>query len=161
MLLISAASGLKAQKFGHLNSGNLLIQLPETAKADSLLKIYQDSLVVLGRARADSLDAEYLAFAKEYQAGNVPPIKAQQKQDEFQKRQEALSRYQDEVVALVAGKREKLLGPILQRLQDAINEIGKEGKYTMIFDTSIFNTILFARDSDDLEPLVKGKLGIK
>jgi outer membrane protein len=46
-------------------------------------------------------------------------------------------------------------------LQDAINEIGKEGKYTMIFDTSIFNTILFARDSDDLEPLVKGKLGIK
>lgn len=161
MLFIAIASQAEAQKFGHLNSGNILVQLPETFVADSLLKIYQDSLVVIGSVRADSLEAEYMAFAKEYQAGNVPPIKAQQKQDEFRKRQEELAQYEDAVIELVAKKREKLIGPILQNLQVAINEVGKEGGYTMIFDTSTFNTILFAQEGDDLEPLIKAKLGIK
>jgi outer membrane protein len=50
---------------------------------------------------------------------------------------------------------------LLDRVQQAINEVGKEGGYNMIFDTSVFNTILFAMDSNDIEPLVKAKLGIE
>ncbi len=160
-LLIAASSGLMAQKFGHLNSGNILIQIPETHLADSLLKIYQDSLVEIGSVQAKQLEADYRAFAKEYQNGNVPPVQAQQKQDEFQKRQDALGEYQDTVIQLVGMKRQELIGPILERLQEIINQIGKEGNYTMIFDTSVYNTILFARNSDDLEDLVKAKLGIQ
>ncbi len=160
-LLVFLASGLNAQKFAHINSGNILVQLPETHVADSLLKIYQDSLIAIGDARADSLEAEYMAFAKEYQAGNIPPVQAQQKQDGFQKRQEQLAQFEDEIINLVAIKRQTLIGPILETLQTAIDEVGEEGQYTMIFDTSIFNAILFAQDADDIEPQVKAKLGIK
>ena len=160
VLLVSATSVLKAQKFGHLNSGNILVQLPETLVADSLLKIYQDSLITIGQAKGKTLQDEYMAFAREYQGGNVPPVKAQEKQDEFQRRQEELGKYEEEVIAMVSARRENLIGPILEKLHTAINEIAKEGGYTMIFDSSIFNTILFSNDTDDLEPMLKAKLGI-
>ncbi|MCF8247399.1 MAG: OmpH family outer membrane protein [Saprospiraceae bacterium] len=162
LLLATAISfQLQAQKFGHLNTGNLLIQIPSTKTADEQLQALQDSLVTAGEAHAKAAQAEYVAFAKEYQAGNVPPAEAQKKQAEFEKKEQELAQLEDEIAAKLAKKRQELLGPILEQLEKAVNEVGKEGGYTMIFDTSVFNSILFAKDSDDIEPFVKAKMGIK
>ena len=49
----------------------------------------------------------------------------------------------------------------MEKVQKAIQDVGKEGGYTMIFDTSTFNAILFAEDSDDVTSQVKAKLGIQ
>ena len=160
MLTVVAVS-LNAQKFGHLNSGNLLVQLPETKIADDRLKIFQDSLVTIGEEKAMKLEEEFTAFAKEYREGNIPPATAQKKQAEFQQKEAELEALEEEIVGLVSAKREELIGPILEKVQDVINEVGKEGGYTMIFDTSIFNTILFNQEADDIEPKVKAKLGLK
>jgi outer membrane protein len=161
LFLFLVAGNLNGQKFGHVNSGNLLVKLPETKAADEKLKVYRDSLVKIGEARADSLEKDFLEFAKAYQSGEVRPADAQKKQAEFQQRRDELANFEDEVVNMVAVRRQSLLSPILDKVQDAIDEIGKEGNYTMIFDTSIFNTILFAVESNDIEPLVKQKLGIQ
>ena len=160
-LFVASATGLSAQKFGHLNSGNILIEMPDTKSADDKIKLYQDSLVTVGQARAKLLQEEAIAFSKKYKEGGVTPADAQKKQEEFQKRQEDLANFEQQVQDLIVGKREELLGPILQKVQDAINEVGKAGSYTMIFDTSVFNTILFAQESDDITPQVKAKLGLK
>ena len=85
LLLTTVANQLSAQKFGHLNTGNLLIQIPSTKAADDQLKSLQDSLVAAGQAHAKAAQLEYAAFAKEYQAGNIPPAEAQKKQAEFEK----------------------------------------------------------------------------
>ena len=161
LLLVAVTSQVNAQKFGHLNSGNLLIQIPATKAADEKLKTLQDSLVTVGEAQAKIAQEEYAAFVKEYQGGNVPPALAQKKQAEFEKKEQELAQLEDNIAAQLASKRKELLGPILDELEKAVNEVGKEGGYTLIFDTSVFNTILFARDSDDVEPLVKAKMGIK
>lgn len=159
-LLTTAATAI-AQKFGHLNSGNVLVQIPETKTADSSLKVFQDSLVAIGEAKAKQLETEFNAFVLEYRQGNIPPATAQKKQAEFQQREAELADLEEDIMEQVAAKREQLIAPVLDRVQKAINEVGKQGGYTMIFDTSIFNTILFAQQTDDIEPLVKEKLGIK
>lgn len=159
-LLVVLAGDAQAQKFGHINSGNILVEMPATKAADSVIKAFQDSLVTVGQARVKLLQEEAIAFSKRYQEGSVTPAEAQKKQEEFQKREQELAAFEQEVEEKIALKREELLGPILQQVQDAIDEIGKAGQYTMIFDTSIFNTILFAQDSDDITPQVKAKLGI-
>ena len=160
-LMVFTVSGLKAQKFGHLNSGNLLIQIPATKIADDKLKVLQDSMVAVGETRAKAVQEEFNVFMKAYNEGSVTPAESQKKQTEFEKKKQELAAYEDEIIALINKKRDELLGPILADLQKAIDAVGKEGGYTMIFDTSVFNTILFAQDSDDVEPLVKAKLGIK
>lgn len=150
-----------AQKFGHINIGNILMEMPHTLAADSLLKVYQDSLVAIGGVQANALQADIAAFSQEYNAGNLTPVASQTQQEALQKRRDEILAYEDVIRAAVAKKREELLGPILEKVQTAINEVGKGNGYTMIFDTSVFNTILFARDADDIGLLVKAKLGLQ
>ncbi len=160
ILLAFIANSLMAQKYGHVNTGNILVQIPATKAADDRLKAIQDSLVAVGQARAKIVQEEYIAFAKAYQEGNVPPVEAQKKQAEFEAKEKELAALEDEITATITKKRDELLGPILAKLEKAINDVGKEGGYTMIFDTSIFNALLFAADSGDVEALVKAKVGM-
>jgi outer membrane protein len=160
LLLAFFANNLLAQKYGHVNTGNILVQIPATKVADDQLKALQDSLVANGQAMAKKVQEEYMAFAKAYQEGNVPPVEAQKKQAEFEAKEKELIAMEDNIAAIVATKRDELLSPILEKLEKAINEVGKEGGYTMIFDTSVFNALLFAADAGDVEPLVKAKMGI-
>jgi len=160
-ILSFAVQSVNAQKFGHINIGNILMEMPHTLAADSLLKVYQDSLVAVGEGQANALQDDIAAFSKEYNAGNLTPVASQTQQEALQKRRDEILAYEDVIRGAVAKRREELLGPILERVQTAINEVGKENGYTMIFDTSVFNTILFARDTDDVSSLVKAKLGLQ
>jgi outer membrane protein len=160
-LFFFVASTVNAQKFGHINTGNLLTLMPETKTADEKLKAFQDSLVIIGEQMAKKLETDYLAYSKEYREGNLTPVVAKQRQDELEKKRNEIAAYEEVVIAKVSEQREKLLSPILVKLQEAVNAVGKEGGYTMIFDVSVLNTILFAKETDDIEPLVKAKLGLK
>lgn len=161
LALVSVGICAQAQKFGHVNVGNLLVLLPETKAADAKLKVFQDSLVAIGEAKAKKLEEEFNAFATEYRQGTITPSVAQQKQAEFQKREGELGAMEEAIVNEVGKKREELISPILEKVQKAIDQIGKDGGYTMIFDTSVFNTILFTQSADDIEPLLKARLGIQ
>jgi outer membrane protein len=161
LAFLSAGVSANAQKFGHINIGNLLVQLPETKTADAQLKVYQDSLVAIGEAQAKKLQEDVSAFATEYRQGTITPAVAQQKQAEFQKRESDLQAMEEAIVNQMSAKREELIAPLLEKVQNAIDQIGKEGGYTMIFDTSVFNAILFAQNTDDIEPMLKSKLGIQ
>ena len=159
------ATNLKAQKFGYLDSGSILASMPGTTESDQALKSYQDSLVAVGEEQAAALKKEFEAFMVEYNGGGVTPIKAQEKQAEFQKREQELIQYEQVIFNLVNERRQKLLEPLVAELQKAIDEVGKEGNYTMIFETGAaaagFSAILFAPEGDDVSALVKTKLGIQ
>lgn len=161
LFLFLALGATQAQKFGHINVGNILVLMPETKGADSLLMVYQDSLVAIGESRSDSLKNDILAFSKAYNEGLLTPKQAESRKADLEKRHQGILAFEQQVQNWVALKREELLTPILEKLQNAIDEVGKEGGYYMIFDTSVVNTILYAKESDDLAPLVKKKLGIE
>ena len=92
LLLLFVLGTAQAQKFGHINVGNILVLMPETKGADSLLQIYQDSLVAIGESRADSLKNDILAFSKDYNEGLLTPKQAQTKQAELEKRHQGIRR---------------------------------------------------------------------
>ncbi len=164
-LLAITATDLGAQKFGHLNSASILAVMPGVEESDEALKVYQDSLVSIGEAKAAELKKDYETFMADYNEGNVPPVKAQQKQEELQKREQELAQYEQVIYSLVNEKRQKLLEPLIAQLQSAIDEVGKEGSYTLIFETGAsaagFSAILFAPESEDITAQVKAKLNIE
>lgn len=151
---------ISAQKYGHLNFGNLITIIPDTKAADSQLEAYQKQLVAKGEEMAKAFQADYQAFVTEVQGGGLSPVKQQEKEQELQKKQSEILAYEQEVMQNVNKKRDELLKPIVEKAQNAVNEVAKEGGYLIIFDTSIFNAVLFARDSEDVLPQVKAKLGI-
>ena len=149
-----------AQKFGYLNSAAILVKVPETKSADDQLKNYQAELVKKGEEMAAQLDTEYQAFAKAYQGGGMAPVDAQKQQADLQKQQEAIVAYEQEVRTKLETKRQELFSPILLKVEKAIQEVGKEGGYTFIFDVSVPNTILFVEEKDDLSAAILAKLGL-
>ncbi|MCB9052533.1 MAG: OmpH family outer membrane protein [Lewinellaceae bacterium] len=149
------------EKYGHLNYGGLISSMEETQSANSELEAYQKQLVAKGEEMAKKFQQDYQAVLKEAQGGNLTPVQQQQKEKELSSRRDEILAYEQEVAQKVEAKRQELLGPIIDRAETALKEVAKENGYAMIFDTSVFNAILFAEDADDVMPLVKVKLGIK
>ena len=149
------------QKFGHVNLGNLMVVLPEVAQADSSLALYRDSLISVREEKAKALEGKVKSFLAKRAAGEMTPREEQEQGAKLQEEEQALGSFEQEVRARVQGKREELLSPILDRVNTAIQEVGKENNYTMIFDTSIPNTVLFVEETDNVLNLVAAKLGVE
>ncbi len=160
MLVLLLGSALNAQKYGHLNSGNLLQSLEEVQKADSQLKVFQEQLMARGEEMAERFETALQAYYEKTQAGELSQIQIQQEEQKLQKEREAIMDYDQEVMQKVSEKREELLKPILEKVDRAIQAVGKENGYMMIFDTSVPNAILFVKETDDITALVKQKLGL-
>ncbi len=159
-LTLMAAQAQTAPKFGHMNMGNLLESLPETASANKLLT---DKVTALS-AKADSmqttLTSEAQAFQDNYARGLYTPVQAEEVYKKLQKQEQELVAYQQKSEQIIAEERDKLLTPILTKVNDAIKSVAKTNGYAMIFDTSTGAT-LFALESEDVTPLVKKALGIQ
>jgi outer membrane protein len=160
-LSVAFCAGLYAQqKFGHLNTGNLLEQLPEVALADSLLVKYQDSLATNGQKLVEKFETDYKAYIEEANKGTIPPVQAQQKEAALQKQQQEIEAYRQNMEEKIGARRQAYLKPILTKVDAAIKTVGKEKNYAFIFDTST-GAMLYAMESEDVTSFVKEKLGIK
>ena len=149
-----------AQKSGHINFGNLLSQMQETKTADSELETYQNGLIQKGDAMVSKLQADYDAFVKEMQSGSLLPAKQLERQDALQKQQQEIAAFEQQMKQDVEQKRQLLLMAIIEKATNAIKEVAVENGYEAVFDTSMFNAVLYTVDSDDLMLQVKSKLGI-
>lgn len=149
-----------AQKYGHLNSGNLLAKMPEAEAAQKELDTYQEQLAKTLEAKVATFRAKAQKFVEEAQSGKIAQVEIQKQQTALQAEEQALAKEEQGLYEKVQNKRAELLGPILEKVDTAIKSVGKDNGYTMIFDTSIMNTILFAKDADDVMALVSAKLGI-
>lgn len=157
LALILATGSVSAQKFGYVNSQELLAGMPEITAADSELETYQKQLMAKGEEMVKNFQAAYQKLSQEVQAGLLSQVQVQQKEAELAKSQEEIQQYEVEVQQKILGKRESLYGPILEKVKTAIESYGKENGYTMIFDTSS-GTILHAIESDNLFEAIKARL---
>jgi outer membrane protein len=152
------ASTSFAQKFGHINSQQLLAESPMVKTADLQLKAFQDDLVGKGKAMVAKFEASYKKYVEEVDAGGLSKVQMSQREAELGTTQQTIQKFEVEVQQKISLKREELYKPILEKAKIAIEEIGKAGNYTMIFDTG-GNGLLFAVEGDDLLAKVKTKLG--
>ena len=158
-LALIAVSSLQAQKFGYINSAELLSEVPAVKAADSELETYQAQLVKSGEEMVKKLEAKFQAYSKEAQEGLLSQVQMQKKEEELGIEQQKIQKYELEVQNKILAKREELYKPILDKVKVTIENVGKENGYTMIFDTST-GTILHANDGDNVMSLVKAKMGM-
>jgi outer membrane protein len=148
------------QKFGHLNSSQLLTEMPEIKAANTNLETYQKQLMSKGQKMLTDLQTKVQAYRQEYESGALSALEAQKKEAEMQADNEAIRQYEVDMQQKVAAKRETLYKPLLDKVKAAIEKVGKEKGYTMIFDTSIPGAIVHAQMSDDITALIKTELGL-
>lgn len=160
LFLIGAAGSIQAQKFGYLNSTQLLLSMPEIKAADAELKKYQDDLIGKGESMVRTFESAYQEYLGSVNAGELSQMQMQQAEAKLAQDQKAIQDYEVEVQNLLTVKKRELYQPVLDKVQAVVDQVGKENGYTMIFDASIVG-ILYAVEADDLMSVVKQKLGIQ
>ena len=156
--IITGSVAQAQQKLGYINSAELLELMPEAKKADSSLKTYAKSY----QDQLEAMSKDYQKKVQEFQAQEKTMTDAvkEVKYKEIQQLQERIQSTDQSAQEKVAGKKQELFAPILEKADKAIKDVAKANNYDYIFDASA-GALLYTKESDNILPLVKSKLGIK
>ena len=148
-----------AQKFGHVNSQEIIQVMPEFTKArtdiEALTKQYEADL----QSMQEELKKKSEAYEKEQATlpANIKQRREQELQEMYQKIQQS---YEDNRQALAKEQSEKMQA-ITTKVLDAIKAVGQAGGYVYIMDLSGGIPYISTTVSTDVTPQVKAKLGLK
>jgi len=158
-LLLSLATTGFTQKFGYCNADALLAQLPEVKAADSDLQAFQNQLTKRGQERVKVLQDAAAELKRKNDQGTIAPKEYEAQTAKLQEEQAAIAKYEQEVYAKLAQKREELFKPLLDKVNKAMEAVSNENGFALVFDSSS-RILIFADESLDVTKLVKTKLGI-
>lgn len=157
LLCVLTLSSIAQNKFGYIDSQELLMLMPERKTAETEVQEFAKSL----EAQLGSMTAEYQQSVQEYQANEstYTDLVKQDKVAEITGLEQRIQAFQQNAQQSLQVKEQELLEPILSKARTAIEDVAKEGNYTYIFDKSI-GSILYAKESENILSLVKKKLGL-
>ena len=157
LLCILTLNTIAQNKFGYIDSQELLMLMPERKTAETEVQDFAKSL----EAQLGSMTAEYQQGVQEYQANEATytDLIKQDKQAEIEGLYQRIQTFQQSAQQSLQTKEQELLEPILAKARKAIEDVATEGNYTYIFDKSI-GSILYANESENVIDLVKKKLGL-
>jgi outer membrane protein len=154
---VASMNAQKVNKFGYLNSGELLSLMPEVAKADSAIEKYAIELDGLGQ----QMYLEYQKKATDAQSKIEKKLLSEEQTElvakELADMEKRISDFQQSAEEKIQSKKEKLYAPIMVKANEGIQAVAKANGYTYIFDSGA-GSILFAEESDDILPLVKAHM---
>ena len=154
MLMLLAPMTMMAQKFGKVNTQSIMQSMPEVSKANGEMEALQKQKENDLKAMQD----EFNRKADEYQKGasTMNATAKQQKETELQGLQQKIQQaYQDGQQELQK-KSNELMQPIIEKVRNAINAVGKAGGYTYIFEEG---AAVYTGDTvKDVTPEVTAKL---
>lgn len=160
IVLLALPFGLFAQdKFGHINTQELITQMPEYTEiqttVEELAKQYESEML--------KMREEYYAKIKEFQEkqATMPESIKEARQSEIMEIEQRIQTFQQTAQTDIQKKQETLFTPVIEKVRNAITAVGKDNGFTYIFDMSTQAIIYNSDKAIDVLPLVKAKLGMK
>ncbi len=157
LLVVGIQAQAQQNKFGHINSDQLLLLMPETNTAKAALQKFNNEL----ETQLQEMYTEYQKKVSEFQNGGelmTDPVK-QTKINNIQDLETRINEFQQTATQSLQEKEVELLTPVIEKAQKAIDKVAKENGFTYIFDSSK-GTILYAEESQDITEMVKKELGL-
>ena len=153
----TAAFAQTNAKFGYIDSNQILAEMPETDSLQKELKNYADYL----DQQMQTMAMEYQKKVQDYQqnVAGMSDLIRQTKEKEITDLQQRIQAFQASADQDLANKQSELFNPLIERIKNAINEVGKENGYNYIFDVGTGALVYY--QGDNVLDMVKKKLGIK
>ena len=148
-----------AQKFGHVNSQEIIQAMPEFTAANAELEKLSQQYETELKQMQEELQKKAEQFEKEEATlpENIKQRRNQELQDLYQRIQQT---YQDNQQALAKAQQEKMAA-ITTKVVDAIKAIGQEGGFVYIMETGAGIPYISTTLSTDVTAQVKTRLGLK
>jgi outer membrane protein len=160
ILLFSAGfANAQAPKFGHIDMQALVQIMPERAVAEKQFTAYQKELedaLAMMQKEAQAKYAEYLT-----KRDSMSETVRKMKDEELNAISERIQTYQSNAQQQLQAKNSELYKPILEKADKAVKEVGAEKGLIYVFDMSSRVILYNSKESVDILPFVKTKLGIQ
>ena len=159
ILFMMAPLAIFAQKFGHLNSADIIQVMPEYTTAQTELqkleKQYSDELKMM--------ETELSKKSEEYEAqkATLPANIQQRRERELQELYGRMQQYYQQSQQELAQASQEKMAALTEKITKAIKEVGVAGGYLYIFDVASGIPYISETLSTDVTAQVKAKLGIK
>ena len=154
IMMLFAPMAVMAQKFGHVDSQSIMTTLPEIAKINGELQAAAQQFENELKAMQDEIQRK----ADEYDKAKATMNATTQKETEaslMEMNEKIRQTYAQNQQELQKQQQEKL-APVYQKVQTAIQNVGKAGQYTYIFDQSA--ALYVGAGSKDVTAEVKAEL---
>ena len=155
-LLLAVAGFSQKAKFGHVDYGTIMKDVPGIDTAQAKLMDYQKELEETGQQMVNEFKEKEAAYTKLVNSGASSAI-LKVKEDEMTQLYARIQQFAAISEEELQTKQVELLKPFQEKLMDAIKKVAEAGNYTYVFDIT---TLAFHADSDDLTAAVKKQLGI-
>jgi len=147
----------KKQKFGHIDSNELLKLMPGRDSAMNKITDYAKTLENQLKGMQSELETKYQTYLAN--EANMTELIKQTQQKELQDIQARIEAFQTSAQDELEKKQNELLKPIIDKAKAAIEKVGKDNQYTYIFDAGI-GVLLYSDPTEDILPMVKKELGL-
>ncbi|GAA4310645.1 hypothetical protein GCM10023143_19250 [Compostibacter hankyongensis] len=147
-----------AQKIGYVNMQDIVGHMPELANVDSSLKKFQTELGGQNQAMQKELQTKYEAYVKD--SSTMSDVIKEARQGELRDLQNRMMEFQQGAQDRIQDRQNTLLKPVIDKAQNAVQEVAKAKGYTYVIDNSS-NILIASPSGDDLTTQVKTKLGLK
>lgn len=160
--VFSAVVAQAQVKIGYTNVDVILSQMPETKTIENELKTRKDQYDAQYKQKVADFQTKYQAYEKG--AAAMSEIIRADKEKELQSAEQAIGEFQKTAQEDLAKKQNTMLGPVLTKIQGAIDAVAKENNYTHVFNIDAGQgttpILLYATEQSNISDLVLKKLGI-
>jgi len=158
LFLCVASVSAQNLKFGHINSQNLLMAMPERDSAEAKLKKYAKDL-------QDQIETLQVEFNKKYQdyiqkKATFTDAIREMKEKELSDLQQRSQEFEQTAQQDYQRQQSDLMKPIVDKANATIQKVAKANGFVYIFDVSTGAVAYFSDQSIDILPLVKKELGL-
>lgn len=155
--MMLSCTTLFAQKFGRINSQEVMLAMPETTemqtKLQAVAKDWEENL--------ETINVEFNNKLQDFQKNlnTLSDAARQIKEKELNDLRQRGTEMQQMAQQDLAKQEQELMTPIIEKAQNAIKAVSKAGAFTAIFETG--SLVYFDEATlTDITPLVKKELGI-
>jgi outer membrane protein len=113
----------------------------------------------------DQMDAMKAEFENKYmdyqsQSATMSDLIKQTKERELTDLQGRIDAFQQKATGDLQTRQQELIAPFIERVKKAVEDVAKENKFTLVIN-AIEDVVIYKDPADDLQALVKKKLGIQ
>ena len=163
VLMLALPMGVFAQnlKFGHINAQEIVSAMPEFAKAQSDIEALDKQLTSELQRTQEEFNKKYQEFQQAIAKDSLPANIAERRQKELQDMAQRQEQFQQEAYQSMQKAQQDAMAPIYQKLDEAIQAVGKAEGVVYIFDLARTPIPFVGAQSVDVTAKVKTQLGIK
>ncbi len=157
------ANAQTQNRIGHANTGYIIGQLPDMKRIQGELETTKTQLEKVIQEKMKVFEEKYERFQKN--APSMSEILLTDSQKELEKLQTEIQELQQNSEVAFRTKQQQLLQPLLEKVDNAVKEVGKEKGYLYILNSDTGNVgnpvLLFAGSEEtNITDLVLKKLGV-